>query len=262
LLVGLSPGAAAQLSVAGGASLAGTLNIQAAQTQSYIPFSRFAIVTADGGVTGTFDQLTGIFPVLPLSVRYLPNEVDLTLGGFAGANANQQAVANALNVAFPSATGDFASVLDTVVNLPPAQMQQALSSFGGQIYANLSEVSLQDRRLFLGAMDDRLRLISDNSPSAAVLGSLPGGSPQAPWGSGGNATQLAALADALNSVDSDFIPDPVGLAVAAKGAQARAPATGNVWARGFGQFGNISDSTGAFGSSYSTGGGAIGADPS
>lgn len=260
LLVGLSPAGAAQLSVAGGASLAGALNIQAVQSQSYIPFSRFTIVTADGGVTGTFDQLTGMFPVLPLSVRYLPNEVDLTLGGFAGANTNQQAVANALNVAFPTATGDFANVLDTVVNLPPAQMQQALSSFGGQIYANLSEVSLQDRRLFLGAMDDRLRLVSDNSPSAAVLGSLPGGSLHAPWGSGDNATQLAALADALNDVNGDFIPDPVGLAVAANAAQARAPATGNVWARGFGQLGNISNSTGAFGSSYSTGGGAIGAD--
>ena len=261
LLVGLSPGAAAQLSVAGGASLAGILNIQAVQTQNYIPFSRFAILTADNGVTGTFDELTGMFPVLPLSVQYSPNEVDVTLGGFAGANANQQSVANALNVAFPNATGDFASVLDTVVNLPPAQMQQALSSFGGQIYANLSEVSLQDRRLFLGAMDGRLRLISDNSPSAAVLGSLPGGgSLHAPWGSGGNATQLAALADALDDTNGDFIPDPVGLAVAAKTAQARAAATGNVWARGFGQFGNTSDSPGAFGSSYSTGGGAIGAD--
>jgi outer membrane autotransporter protein len=260
LLVGLSPAAAAKLSVAGTATLAGTLTLQSEQTQRYVPFSRFAILTADNGITGTFGQLNGTFPVLPLTVQYAPNEVDLVLGGFSGANANQQAVASALNAAFPFAAGDFASVLDTVVNLPPAQMQQALSSFGGQIYADLAEVSLQNRRLFLGAMDQRLRLASADSPSAAVLGSLPGGSLRAPWGGGANATQLAALAAAVDDASGDFIPDPVGLRVAAGEAQARAPASGNVWARGFGQIGSINDNAGAFGSNYSSGGGAIGAD--
>ena len=42
-----------------------------------------------------------------------------------------------------------------------SQMQQALSSFGGQIYSNLAQVSMQDRRLFLGAMDERIGLLDE-----------------------------------------------------------------------------------------------------
>ncbi|HVH78908.1 MAG TPA: autotransporter domain-containing protein, partial [Stellaceae bacterium] len=263
LLVGLSPTAATKLAVSGAVSLAGTLDIQATPGNAgYVPFSKFKIVTAGFGVDGTFGSVTGTLPILPLSIKYLANEVDIQLGGFSGANANEQAVANALNVAFPNATGDFASVLDTVVNLSPTRMQQALSSFGGQIYANLAEVSLQDRRLFLGAMDERLRLIAGDSPSAAVLGSLPGGAFPGPWGHGANATQLAAIGTALSDANGDMIPDPVGLAAASATAQAQPPtlAANNMWVRGFGQFGSTSGDAGAFGSNFSTGGGAIGAD--
>jgi hypothetical protein len=90
-------------------------------------------------------------------------------------------------------------------------MQRALSSFGGQIYGNLGEVSLQDRRLFLGAMDDRMRLIAGDSPSAAILGSLPGGSIPGVWGSGANGMQLAALGNAIGDPINDIIGPSAGV---------------------------------------------------
>ena len=303
LEVGLSPTAATRLAVTGGASLAGTLNIQAVPgSAGYVPFTSYVILnTTNGNVTGTFTQVTGALPVLPVTVDYLAKSVDVVLGGFTGATPNEQAVAKSLNGAFSTATGDFATVLDRAVNLPTGEMQQALSSFGGQIYDNLATVSLQDRRLFLGAMDSRLRLLSDDSPSAAELGSLGGGIPMG-WGSGPNALQVAALADAINdpvglavsgtSTDAtpapgatsiyapappppyaaaqspptgDIINDPVGIAASQMPApppptQSWAAGTGNLWARGFGQFGNIGNGGGALGASYTTGGGAIGAD--
>jgi uncharacterized protein with beta-barrel porin domain len=171
-------------------------------------------------------------------------------------------------------------------------MQRFLSSAGGQIYGNLGEVSLQDRRLFLGAMDERMRLIAGDSPSGAMLGSLPGGGIPGAWGGGANALQFAALGNAIGDPIDDIIgpsaganagtvsdvspapqpasvdvppgeiADPVGVAVTAAAHQAQAPLTtnGSVWARGFGQFGSIHSGGGALGSDFSTGGGAIGAD--
>lgn len=311
--VGLAPAAATRLAVTGSASLAGTLNIQAVPGNAgYVPFTHYLILnTSTGDVSGTFSTVTGMLPVLPVSVEYLPKAVELVLGGFTGVTSNETAVANSLNAAFPGATGDFATVLDIAVNLPAPEMHQALASFGGQIYGNLATVSLEDRRLFLGAMDARLRLLSDESPSAVVLGG--GGTPMG-WGSGPNATQVAALGDAINdpvglavrgmSSDAtpepapaappaasptpvyapapppyrpppyaappapptgDVINDPVGLAASqmpAAPAPVRSwvPGAGNLWARGFGQFGSISNGGGALGAGYTTGGGAIGAD--
>ncbi len=246
LLIQADSTGVSQLAVGGAASIAGTLSVQPASAV-VAPFSKVAILTAGGGVSGTFGQvIDGL--LLPISVQYLPNEVDLSLGGFTGATRNQIAVANVLNASFATATGDFATVLSLAANLPPAQMQQSLSSFGGQIYANLAEVSLQDRRLFLGAMDERIRLLGGGSPSAAVLGGLGGGVPG--WSSGGNAAQLAAIGNAIS--------DPQ--LAAADGAGAAATTPGVLWARGFGQFASIDNSHGALGADFSTGGGAVGAD--
>ena len=177
LLVQLNPNAASKLAVGGSASLAGKLALAAASGQGYVPFSRFTILTAGDGVDGTFGQITGAFPVLPVTLDYQSNAVNLVLGGFVGLKGNETAVAGALNAAFPTATGDFARVLDAAVKLPAAQMQQSLSSFGGQIYGNLAQVSLQNRRLFLGAMDDRIRIPAAIHPpprcSAASAAAFP-----------------------------------------------------------------------------------------
>src|SRR4029077_19731701 len=82
-------------------------------------------------------------------------------------------------------------------SLPPAQMQQSLTSFGGPIYGNLAQVSLQDRRLFLGAMVGRIREDRGGWPGVEIAGGLGGGIPGA-WGNSATATQFAALGEAIN----------------------------------------------------------------
>lgn len=254
LLIQVTPSAASLLAVGGTASLAGTLDVTASGT-GFTPLSKFVILTAGGGVTGTFGTLTSMGSALPFSVTYLPNAVDVQLGGFVGGTANENAIANVLNGAFGSATGDFATVLGLAVNLPSGQMQQALSSFGGQIYGDLAQVTLQDRRLFLGAMNERIQQFAGGAPPEAMLGGVGGGIPTA-WGSGANAMQFAALGNAIS--DRGTVSDQVAQTPA--GASSAVAASGNLWAHGFGQFGSLDNAGGALGGDFSTGGGAIGAD--
>jgi len=204
LVVPVTPTAASKLAISGSASLGGTLEAMPA-AGAYLPNSRIAILTAAGGVTGTFSQFIDDLPSLSLSVDYLPDEVDVAVAGFTGQTRNQIAVANALNLASPTATGDFASAVLLAAALPAAQLPRTLSSLGGPIYGNLAEVSLADRRLFLGAMDERMRQGDNDAPGAAVLGGLvPGG-----WGGGANALQMAALGTAISARDATVVPDGI-----------------------------------------------------
>jgi len=247
LIAQLSPAAASVLAVGGTATLSGTL-VVAPVAGAYIPKTLYPILTAGGGVSGTFATFVNESPALNLTVNYLPNAVDLAVTGsnFIGQTRNENAVAGAINQAFMNATGDFATTLVAAASVPQSQIPQTLSALGGQIYGNLAEVSLQDRGQFLGAMDERMRLL-DAAPGAATLGGLVPG-----WGVGANATQMAALGNAISD------PQTAQMGGAATGTAQVLPA--NVWARGFGQFGNIANNGGALGVDYSTGGGAIGAE--
>ncbi|HZT86446.1 MAG TPA: autotransporter domain-containing protein, partial [Stellaceae bacterium] len=286
LAIQLTPAAASKLVVGGAAILGGSSAIGPGSVPSavvsagtggtldvmpsagtYPANAVYPILTAGGGVSGKFAQFINEDPALPLTLVYLPNEIDLVLATqttptaptltttsiFFGLTRNQQAVAQSLNAVFPFATGDFATLVDAAAALPRTQIPQTIGSFGGNIYANLASVAMQQRRLFLGAMDDRIKLLTGGAaPSATVLGSL---SPSAPgWGRGPNSMQLAAIGSAFD--------DPQYAYGAAPGA---APAWGGgagprIWARGYGQFGGIDSNSGALGVNYSTGGGAVGAD--
>ncbi len=248
LITQLTPAAASVLAVSGTATLGGTLEV-VPTTGFYLARTQYPVLTAGGGVTGTFSALVNQLPTLNLTVDYLPNAVDVVVTGsnFIGQTRNEDAVAAAINQVFMSSTGDLGTALSLAASVPQAQIPQVLSSFGGQIYGNLPEVSLQNRALFLGAMDERMRLL-DQAPGAATLGGLVPG-----WGAGANASQVAALGNAISS-------DTQTAQIAGPAAGAAAGLPANVWARGFGQFGNISDNSGALGVDYSTGGGAIGAE--
>jgi len=259
LVIQVMPSGASQLAVGGAASLSGTLLAQ--PTGTFTPFSKFEILMATGGVSGTFSTVTSTG--LPVTALYFPTFVDIEVGGFVGQTRNQVAVANNLNNAFGNATGDFSTVLIAAANEPLSQQPQTLASLGGQIYANMAEVSLADRRLFLGAMDERLRLGAGGSPGAAVLGGLVPGS----FGGGANAMQFAMLGSAISDRTTGA-GDPMNPLTETQLAQAAAPAAGpwmpgmpdNLWARGFGQVGHLDNNGGALGGDYSTGGGAVGAD--
>jgi subtilase-type serine protease len=293
LAVRIAPNGVGDLfQITGTANVAGAVDVLPT-SGTYTPFSHYAFLTATGGVSGAFGQLISPSLALPIALQYTTNEVDLVIGGFTGQKSNQTAVASALNRAISnvinsassntsstssssgttssltsvsstgistpsvgstgagtsttSAGSDFASALSAGAFLPAAQMSQTLASLGGQTYANLPEVSLQDRLLFLGAMSERMRSLGSIGTVGmpALGGFVPGG-----WGSRGNANQMAAIGSTINDAQT-------------AAADPNAPGSawpGNLWARGFGQFGHLDSNGGAAGANYSTGGGAIGAD--
>ncbi len=248
LAVQLTPAAASKLAVTGTVSLQGSLDILSGPS-GYVPFSQYVILTSGGGITGTFNTVTGSLPAIPLSVNYQTNEIFLQLSGFTGATPDQIAVATVLNGQIANATGDFLNMLNLAVVLPAGQMQQALSSLGGQIYGNLGQVALQDRRIFLDALTARTQTLGGAWPASAF-----GGGMQGAWGSSEKALKFAQLGSALSVHDQQIMSDVNSYATPPSGS------SGGIWARGFGQFGSISGSSGALGSSYATGGGIIGAD--
>ncbi|MCJ2059740.1 phosphatase PAP2 family protein, partial [Methylobacterium sp. J-048] len=72
-------GQADRIAAGGAASLGGgTVQVLAA-SGAYNPRTTYAILSASGGVTGRFDGVTSNLAFLSPGLRYLPNEVDLTL---------------------------------------------------------------------------------------------------------------------------------------------------------------------------------------
>ncbi len=83
------------------------------------------VITATGGLTGTFDTLTNqqLTPIMFWQPRYLPTSFDLAAWpDFANPGlpltSNQSKVGRILNAINSSATGDLAGMLDTIAQLP------------------------------------------------------------------------------------------------------------------------------------------------
>jgi outer membrane autotransporter protein len=103
---------------------------------------------------GTFGAVTtsGSLPLLLTSlIAYGGGEVDLQLTidpsllPAAAATPNQLAVAQALALAFPTATGDMATVFDDLVALPTlVQVQNAFEAMTGVVYTTVPTVALDN----------------------------------------------------------------------------------------------------------------------
>ncbi|MBI3516891.1 MAG: autotransporter outer membrane beta-barrel domain-containing protein, partial [Proteobacteria bacterium] len=243
LAIEIGPTAASKLAVGGSAALAGTLALTVTSGR-FLNKSVFPIVTAGGGVTGTFGTLTGAStPQVSFAVRYLANEVDLiasaasltTLGG----TANQRAVSAALDQASPG-TGTLASALLAAISLPSdPQILSAFDQIGGAAegYGNLATTALGSGRAVTSLVGQQLHMTRGGAGGA--LAEAPGGAAR---------VQLASL-------------DPTALL-----AQGPAPRPSYVtspwsaWLTGFGVFGTTAGNGNAHTLNYTTGGTAFGAD--
>jgi fibronectin-binding autotransporter adhesin len=156
--VDLSPGAADLTRVGGTATPAGAVNVIAAPG-SYPASETYTILTAAGGVNGTFDSLTtatnSIF--LQPSLRYDANDVYLVLSSApfssVAVTANQQAVAGAVASLAPSNP-----VFDALFDAQSAQQARAgLDALSGEIHASMAGEMLQESRYVRDAVLARLR---------------------------------------------------------------------------------------------------------
>jgi outer membrane autotransporter protein len=213
-----------KLAVTGVANLAGTLQVLA-QLGVYMDSTTYTVVTATGGVNGTFANVISNMALLTPTLTYDADDVFLTLKRIRfcslAVTANQCSVANALQQ-FPTGNPLLAAVLGQTA--PGAR--QAFDALSGEIYATVQTAILDDTLYARQAVLGRLR-------QAAFAGGTEG---MAALGAGGPTTAYAepndpflAYADARRPVFPVKAPplarpDDLGLAF---------------WAQGIGAWGHI-----------------------
>jgi outer membrane autotransporter protein len=231
----VSPSAASRLSVGGAASINGTLAM-AVVPGLFTTGTRYRVLTADGGVTGTFARVTSASPLLSFSPDYLPAAIDVTLGlnSLTGFTSNAS-----LGRALDGLTNNpaFASLFTALYGLTSTgQVRDALNQIGGstQNVSGGSSAVMGGTQVVTGALAQQVAA----GRGASTVAQAPGAS----------RVQLASL-------------DPVAAL-----AQGPAPtpfvttSPWSAWLTGFGVMGGISGNASAASVSYATGGAALGAD--
>ncbi|MGN6307277.1 MAG: autotransporter outer membrane beta-barrel domain-containing protein [Mesorhizobium sp.] len=135
----------------------------------YTPGSRWTIVGAGGGVTGTFDALDQNMPFVDLALAYDANHVyiDAARNGVAFCDVamtfNQCSTGDGLE-----STGGGNPVYDAVAALPDAGSARiALDALSGEIYASAKSALIEDSHFVRDAVNDRIRsAFGDTSASA------------------------------------------------------------------------------------------------
>ncbi|BCH24969.1 outer membrane autotransporter barrel domain-containing protein [Mesorhizobium sp. L-8-3] len=187
---------------------------------TYTP-GTYTILTAAGGVTGTFDAISDDYAFLNFALGYDANNVFLTsslaTAGFCltGMTANQCAAGNGVF------SLDSGSLYTAVLNLSNAEVSGALDQLSGEVHASAKTAMIEDSRFLRNAVNDRIR--------AAFDGVGASGGTVTTYGDGG--LQAAATTDRFA-----------------------------LWGQGFGSWGHTNGDGNAARLSRSTGGFFIGAD--
>jgi len=185
-----------QIKVTGSATLNGGAVAHVGMTGTYDPAATYTILSADGGVNGSFDKVTSDFAFLDPSLAYSGNDVTLSLTrndiGFAeaGKTRNQIATAHGLE------SFDNGNMLyDAVVQLDQATARTAFDQLSGEIHASVVTGLIEDSRHIRNLANDRLRsgFGDDGNPVAAPSGLAFWGTGFGSWGSTDANSNVAAL---------------------------------------------------------------------
>lgn len=129
---------------------------------AYRPSATYTILTADGGVVGTFDSVTSDLAFLDASLGYDTKAVTLTLArndtafDAVARTPNQRATAGAVE---PLAAGH--PVHDAVVQLDGNEARAAFDQLSGEIHASLTGALAENSRVLRRAIGTRLRAAGD-----------------------------------------------------------------------------------------------------
>ncbi|MDQ8728877.1 autotransporter-associated beta strand repeat-containing protein [Bradyrhizobium sp. LHD-71] len=167
-LVEVSATATDRTNISGTAALAGTVRV-VATPDDYRPRTRYIILHADGGVSGTETLSAVSTAFLDPSFSDDGNNVflDLTLRPFSSAarTPNQHAVANALQAGINSVLGA------AVLNLPTAaDARRAFDALSGEVHASVAGSLADDSRYVRSAVLSRLRQAPYAEGPLAALG--------------------------------------------------------------------------------------------
>ena len=199
----------------------------------FLANTQYTILTATGGVSGTFATLTSSgSPLVTGQLSYDANNVYFLLqqiGGFgtlSGLTPNQAAVAGALDQAQSGASGSLGIAINTLAALNTPSIKAGLDDLAGQIHA--------DGRRFTADQADMFQSFMWNAGTQ----------------SRGEAVRMSATAYAEEPAD------PIGKALSRR----RAAPVQSVWFGGYGNWDKVAASNIAFGTSTAVGGAALGVD--
>ncbi|MCJ2050615.1 autotransporter domain-containing protein [Methylobacterium sp. J-070] len=225
-------GQADRIAAGGSATLSGgTVQVLAA-SGAYNPRTTYAILTAGGGVSGQFAGVTANLAFLSPGLRYLPNEVDLTLTrndvpfAASATGRNGAAAANALQGAGPG------RLYDAAVAFTTAEAGSGFRALAGDIHAGTVSAAYETAFFVREAVLDRLR-----------------------WGGPGTGLDYGSLPSA-------YAADLPGRApvVASVPVRTLDPQAFGLWSQGFGSFGTADGGGNAFDLDRQIAGFAAGAD--
>ncbi|ACA15651.1 outer membrane autotransporter barrel domain protein [Methylobacterium sp. 4-46] len=225
-------GQADRLAATGTAALAGGTVAVLAQAGTYAPRTLYPILTAGGGVSGSFAGVTANFAFLTPTLRYQANEVDLTLTRndvpFAAVarTRNQAAAANGIQ-----ASGGASAVTARTVGLTTPEAVGAFQALSGDIHASSVSAASETAFFVREAILDRLRR---GEAGVRDYGSLP----------------------------ASYTADLPGRAAPAAPVPVRVldPRVFGLWGQGFGSFGEARSDGNAVAVSRDTAGFVLGAD--
>ena len=129
----------------------------------------YTIVTATGGVAGTYSGLTHNFAFLTPFLSYDANNVFLTLQtSFAGGGGtrNEIDVGKVLDQISGSAKGDLGTVVTALANLDRQQGLPALDAVSGQPWADFGTMNVNNAAMFMNALGQQMA----NARGAASAG--------------------------------------------------------------------------------------------
>ena len=221
--------------LAGGTSslTGGTVQVLA-ENGNYARQTRYTILTANGGVTGTFANVTSNLAFLTPTLSYDPNDVFLTLNrnditfSSVAQTPNQRSVAGALD-----RSPLFSPLVQAVINLTGASALQAFDALSGEVHGSVQSTIVDDSRYFRQAVLGRLRQApyAGDTGAMAALGS---GGPMLAYGASVPATDYSTMAYA----DARRPNFPIKAPPLAAPAQT---ADFTYWAQGVGAWGKINN---------------------
>ncbi|HTJ93984.1 MAG TPA: autotransporter domain-containing protein, partial [Pararobbsia sp.] len=176
LQVPVTPTQSGGLATTGTTTLGGGTVDIVAGAGVYMLNTVYPIITATGGLTGTFSGATSTLPFLTPALNYGPDTASVTLNpntaalGSAGNTPNEAATASAIT-SMP-ATGAMLSALYSSDTISTAQ--RAFAMLDGELHASTTSMLLSDSGYVRDAVTDRLR--QGLAPSGGPLSAMSSGS--------------------------------------------------------------------------------------
>lgn len=164
--------------VSGTATLNGGDVVHIGAIGTYRPNATYTILTADGGVTGTFGYVGSDFAFLDPTLAYSAKAVTLSLRRndtdfkAIGSTRNQVAAGGGAE-----SLGMGNRLYDAILPLDRDSARKAFDRLSGEVHASLSGALIDDSRFLRDAASDRIRAAFDDVASAAmpVMAYGPGG---------------------------------------------------------------------------------------